>query len=298
MGKQGKDGGLGPVLLLLAVTPLGSLGSQTPCLLLLLPSCSQGLRSLTGQRAARQGDPAPCHQVPLPVPATASGHPTQRAQTGTPMSGVGRPHRLQTAIGKRSLALTLDPQPLQGTAASSTGPETVVCLSPGGAHQENSREQTFASCSGLGFSSGALAASCRTGPVRVGSVEWGQPVATRRCEGRLQAPLIEEVREPQGAGHRTPGAHGLALGCKLYQRARSETGSPPRRRRRGRLQQKRPSAGVKTQRKLAKGDSSPPSGHAALIRTKQGRCGKVFNWNGAGPWRVFLGETPPHREIP
>ena len=154
MGKQGKDGGLGPVLLLLAVTPLGSLGSQTPCLLLLLPSCSQGLRSLTGQRAARQGDPAPCHQVPLPVPATASGHPTQRAQTGTPMSGVGRPHPLQTAIGKRSLALTLDPQPLQGTAASSTGPETVVCLSPGGAHQENSREQTFESCSGLGFSSG------------------------------------------------------------------------------------------------------------------------------------------------
>ena len=132
MGKQGKDGGLGPVLLLLAVTPLGSLGSQTPCLLLLLPSCSQGLRSLTGQRAARQGDPAPCHQVPLPVPATASGHPTQRAQTGTPMSGVGRPHPLQTAIGKLSLALTLDPQPLQGAAASGTGPEVARCLSPGG----------------------------------------------------------------------------------------------------------------------------------------------------------------------
>ena len=60
---------------------------------------------------------------------------------------------LQAAIGKRSFALTLDPQPLKGAAASGTGPEAAGCLSPGGAHQ-NSREQMFASCIGLGFSSG------------------------------------------------------------------------------------------------------------------------------------------------
>ena len=82
------------------------------------PSCSQGLRRLTGQRAARQGEPAPRHQVPLPIPATRSRRLSQRAQTGTPAAGVERPHSLQEATGKRSLA----PQPLKGTA-SSTGPE-------------------------------------------------------------------------------------------------------------------------------------------------------------------------------
>ena len=70
------------------------------------------------------------------------------------------------------------------------------------------------------------------------------------------------------------------------------------RRGKGRLQQKRPSAVVKTRRKLAEGDSSPPSGHAALFRTKGGRCGKVSNWNGAEAWGTFLRETPPHGEIP
>ena len=60
---------------------------------------------------------------------------------------------LQAAIGKRSFALTLNPQPLKGAAASGTGPEAAGCLSPGGAHQ-NSREQMLASCIGLGFSSG------------------------------------------------------------------------------------------------------------------------------------------------
>ena len=88
-------------------------------------------------------------------------------------------------------------------------------------------------------------------------------------------------------------------GCKRYPRARSEPRPLPRRwRGRGRLQRKCPSAMVKTWRKLAEADSSPPSGHAALIRTKQGRCGKVSNWNGAGPWGAFLEETPPRRKIP
>ena len=49
-----------------------------------------------------------------------------------------------------------------------------------------------------------------------------------------------------------------------------------------------PQAAEKIQRKLEEGDSSPPSGHAALIRTKQGYCGKVSNWNGAGPCGSFL----------
>ena len=69
------------------------------------------------------------------------------------MAGVERPHPLQEAIGKRSISLNLDPQPLQG-AASGTGPEALGCHSLGGAHLENSREQKFASCSELGFSSG------------------------------------------------------------------------------------------------------------------------------------------------
>ena len=121
---------------------------------------------------------------------------------------------------------------------------------------------------------GTPAASCRP-------VGWEQPGATRRCEAR---PLMEAVGEPHSAGRRTPGALVPQLGCKLYPRARSEPGPPPTRwRGRGRLQQKRPSAVVKTWRKLAEGDSSPPSGHVALIRTKQGLCGKVSNWNGAGP---------------
>ena len=105
------------------------------------------------RRAARQGDPEPHHQVSLLGPATPSRRLTQRVQTGTPVAGGGRPPPLQAAIGKQSLALTLDPQPLKGAAASGTGPEAAGCLSPGGAHQENSREQKFASCNGLGFSS-------------------------------------------------------------------------------------------------------------------------------------------------
>ena len=127
-----KDGVRGPVLLPLTVTPLDSLGSQPPCLLLPLPLLVPGLRRLTGQRAARQGDPALHHQDPLLLPATPSHRLTQRAQTGTPAARVGRPHSLQAAIGKLSLALTLDPQLLQGAAASGTGPEAARCLSPGG----------------------------------------------------------------------------------------------------------------------------------------------------------------------
>ena len=96
LGKPAKDGVRGPVLLPLTVTPLDSLGSQPPWLLLPLPLLLPGLRRLTGQRAARQGDPALHHQDPL-LPATPSHRLTQRAQTGTPAAGVGTPHLLQAA---------------------------------------------------------------------------------------------------------------------------------------------------------------------------------------------------------
>ena len=110
---------------------------------------------------------------------------------------------------------------------------------------------------------------------------------------------MEAVGEQQGAGLRTSCALLPSLGCKVYQRARSELVSPPRRwRGRGRLQQKRPSAVVMTgeswQKEIA---ACPPGTLPSLIRTKQESCGKVSNWNGAGPWVAFLEETPPHREI-
>ena len=122
----------GPVLLPLAVTPLGSLRSQPPCLLLLLPLLLPGTKDADWAASCKAGRPCAPYQVPLPIPATPSRLLTQRAQTGTPAAGVGRPHSLQAAIGKLSLALTLDPQPLQGAAASGTGPEAARCLSPGG----------------------------------------------------------------------------------------------------------------------------------------------------------------------
>ena len=147
----------GPVLLLLAVTPRGSLGSQPPCLLLPLPLLLPGLKRLTGQRAAKQGDPAPRHHVTLPVPATLSRYPFPPPHPeGTDRDPRGRRGETPPATSSHPKALPrsdLDPQPLQGAAASGTGPEAAGCLSAGGAHQ-NSRKQMFTSCIVLGFSSG------------------------------------------------------------------------------------------------------------------------------------------------
>ena len=62
----------------------------------------------------------------------------------------------------------------------------------------------------------------------------------RRCEARLQAHLMEPLRETAAPKAPDRGAYVWAPGCKFYQRARSEPGPPPRRRRgRGRLHQKR-----------------------------------------------------------
>ena len=115
LGKAAKDAVQGPVLLPLAVTPWAACVLSLPASCSRCPSCSQGLRRLTGQLAARQGDPAPRHQVPLPVPATPS-RPSPRGRRQGPRGLRGETPPLQAAIGKRSLALTLDPQPLQGAA--------------------------------------------------------------------------------------------------------------------------------------------------------------------------------------
>ena len=77
-----------------------------------------------------------------------------------------------------------------------------------------------------------------------GSRTKGQPGGLcrgpRRCEERLQARLMEPVKETAAPKAPDRGAYVWAPGCKFYQRPRSEPGPPPRRRRgRGRLHQKR-----------------------------------------------------------
>ena len=111
---------------------------------------------------------------------------------------MGRPHPLQAAIGKLSLALTstLSPckaQQRQALSLRRRGISAQACP-----HQ-NSREQMFASCSGLGFSSGD------TGRI-LPACGVGAAGATRRCEARPQTPLMVAVGELHGAGRRTPGA--------------------------------------------------------------------------------------------
>ena len=86
---------------------------------------------------------------------------------------------------------------------------------------------------------------------------------------------MEAVGEPQGAGSRTLGALVPALGCKVYQRARSELGSPPRRwRRKGRLQQKRPSAVVKTRKSWQKEIAARPPGTLPSSGPNPGAVGR------------------------
>ena len=138
---------------------------------------------------------------------------------------------------------------------------------------------------------------------RLESERWGQqdegaarrrlPGATRRCEARPQAQLMEAGRGTAHTTYRTPRRPQPSPACKLYQRACSERTHPTREwRREGSAlsapsASKPPSAVVKTWRKLV-GDSTPPSGQAALIRTKGGLCGRFYNWNGAGHCGALL----------
>ena len=109
---------------------------------------------------------------------------------------------------------------------------------------------------------------------------------------------MEPVGEPQGAGRRTPGALVPHWAAKSTRGRALSSGPTQKVEREGQGAAETPLSCGEDQRKLAEGDSSLLSGHPALIRTKPGRCGKVSNWNGAGPWGAFLGETPPHRKIP
>ena len=114
---------------------------------------------------------------------------------------MGRPHPLKAAIGKRSLALTLDPQPLRGAAATGTGPEAAGCLRPGGL----SPEQPGADVRILH----RVELLLRGHRPHLAGL-WGEgsrgPHASASPEARLQAPLMVAAGEPQGTGRRTPGA--------------------------------------------------------------------------------------------
>ena len=66
-----------------------------------------------------------------------------------------------------------------------------------------------------------------------------------------------------------------AVGCQVYQRARSELESPPRRwRGRGRLQQKRPSAVVKTRESWQKEIAACPPGTLPSSGPNKGAVGR------------------------
>ena len=86
---------------------------------------------------------------------------------------------------------------------------------------------------------------------------------------------MEAVGEPHGEGSRTPGALVPALGRKVYQMARSELGSPHRRwRGRGRLQQKHPSAVVKTRENWQKEIAVCPPGTLPASGPNKGAVGR------------------------
>ena len=133
----------------------------------------------------------------LPFPATLSRRLTQRAQTGTPAAGVGRPHPLQAAIRKLSLALTSTLSPCKAQQRQALALRLrAVSAQAGLTRTAASRCSRPASC--WASPPGTPAASCRP-------VGWGYLQATCRCEARLQAPLMVVMGEPQGTGHRTPG---------------------------------------------------------------------------------------------
>ena len=277
----------GPVRLPLAVTPLGSLVSQPPCLLLPLPLLLPGTKEADGAVSCKAGRPCTLPPGPswvlLPLPAASPrGH-----RQGPPWPAWGDP----TTCSYWKALPHPDPRPSAPERCSSirhwpwgSGLSQPRLGSPG--------EQLGADVGVLQWVGLLLQghrphlASLWGGGSGGHTQVWGEaPGAADGGGGRGV--------EPHSVGRRTPGPHGPALGCKLYQRMCSEPGPPPRRwGGRGRLQQKRPLAVVKTRRKLAEGDSSPPSGNAALIRTKQGCCGKVSNWNGAGPGRGGGGGVP------
>ena len=154
------------------------------------------------RRAARQGDPEPRHQVSLLGPATPSDHLTPEGTDRNPCAWRGETPLATRSHWKALPRPELRPSAQQG-AASGTALRRQGVTAQVGAHQENSREQKFASCSGLGFSSGdtgcILPAWTDAGRGR----GVGAAGATRSCEARPPVPLMEAVGEPHSTGHGT-----------------------------------------------------------------------------------------------
>ena len=150
----------GPVLLPLAVTLPASCSR--------CPSCSQELKRLTGQRAARQGDPAPRHQVPLHVPTAPSRRFTQRAQTGTPRPAWGDP----TATSSHREALPR-PDPRSSAPArrsSGTGQRRRGVSAQAGLTRRTAWSRSSRLAAGWASPPGTPAASCQLGPARARGV--------------------------------------------------------------------------------------------------------------------------------
>ena len=105
---------------------------------------------------------------------------------------------LQAAIGKLSLALTSTLSPCK-VQQRQTLALRLRAVSAQAGLTRTAASRCSRPASDWASPPGTPAASCR--PVR-----WGQPRASRRCEARLQAPLMVAVGELHGGGRRTPGA--------------------------------------------------------------------------------------------
>ena len=91
-------------------------------------------------------------QILPPLPTTTEALSRKQARTSRGQREVTPPVQATSGKRKRSLGLTPDRvSPWKAQAASDTGPEAARVSAQAGSHQEKSREQKFASCSGLGF---------------------------------------------------------------------------------------------------------------------------------------------------
>lgn len=157
---------------------------------------------LAEPRAPRQGSPGPQNpSPPLFPPALGAG-----AQTGTTRPAWGGPTggwkpRAPVAGCKSSHAATLCPPAPEGAGSDRQARGGGAMSQLGrGAHQKNTREQRFASCSGLGFT------SAYTG----GILPAGSCFSRRRgrgCRSSCAARVLTAgAQEPPASGSRAPAA--------------------------------------------------------------------------------------------